>query len=232
MVSFDDRDRFKHSDILIGIAFALFLISLGVIIAINFRPMYYLCIKWFDIEKNSGLSVAEIKLNYNALIDYCSPFFTGGLKFPTLAASASGISHFAECKVIFNAIYIICGSMFLVLAGVVTYKTKKRAYSYLKVSAITAIVLPVIVGIMCAINFDKTFELMHKLLFNNSDWLFDPATDPVITILPEEFFLMCAVVIILTVVVGTLILLLRYLSRRKKTKTEWLMPKKENYYYR
>ena len=32
---------------------------------------------------------------------------------------------------------------------------------------------------------------MHKILFNNDDWLFDYETDPIIYLLPEEFFLTC-----------------------------------------
>ena len=46
-----------------------------------------------------------------------------------------------------------------------------------------------------AIDFNKAFVLFHKLFFSNDDWLFDPATDEVITILPEEFFMQCAVLI-------------------------------------
>lgn len=231
MVTFDRRERFKPTDILIGLVFTLFLISLGVILAINLRPLYYMCIKWFDIDRFSGMTVAEIKLNYNALIDYCWPFHTAPLSFPTLAASATGLSHFAECKVIFNALYIICVSGLVIGAGIVVYKYKKKDFSYLKVSAITVVVLPVIVGVMCAINFDYTFELMHKIVFNNSDWLFDPATDPVINILPEEFFLVCAIVIIVTVIVGSVVMAVRYAKRKKNRNSEWLMPRKKNYYY-
>ncbi|MBP5160416.1 MAG: TIGR01906 family membrane protein [Lachnospiraceae bacterium] len=228
---YEEKKPYMVTDIFIGLCFSLFLISLGVIIAINLRPLYYLCISWFDIDTRSGLSADEIKLNYNALIDWCSPFHTGELRFPTLAASAAGISHFEDCKRIFNAIYIICGSGLLLSAAAVFWRTREREYRYLLVSSIMSVALPTVVGIMCLISFDFTFTLMHKILFTNDDWIFDPAKDPVINILPEGFFFVCAGVIILTVFVGALILLLRYRARKKRVRVTWLQPRKKNYIY-
>ena len=40
-------------------------------------------------------------------------------------------------------------------------------------------------------NFDSFFITFHHLLFNNSNWLFDPATDPIIDVLSEGFFAAC-----------------------------------------
>ena len=33
--------------------------------------------------------------------------------------------------------------------------------------------------------------LLKQILFRNTDWLFDPATDPIINVLPESFFMQC-----------------------------------------
>lgn len=232
IVSFDDRERFKPTNILIGLAFTVFLITLGLIVAINFRPLYYLSIDWFDIEKRSGLSATEIELNYNALIGWCSPFCFEKLHFPTLAASASGIGHFEDCKVIFNAAYIAFAVSFFTCGGIIWYKIRKRDFSYLIVSAVTAVTIPAIVGITCLINFDFAFTLMHKIFFTNDDWLFDPATDPIINILPEEFFGLCAGVIILVVVIGATILAVRGILRRRNKEEIWLYNRQTNYYYR
>ena len=37
--------------------------------------------------------------------------------------------------------------------------------------------------------FDRFFILFHETFFNNDDWLFNPATDPIINVLPEQFFM-------------------------------------------
>ncbi len=222
---------FYPSDIGIGILYAIFLISLGLILAINLRFLYYANIKWFDLEQSTGLPYQVIKENYDALIDYCSPFFHGDLVFPSLAASASGISHFAEVKVIFNVFYIMFAITSISLIVIFIMKRKKRQYQYMRTVSITSIVLPVITLIACSINFNAAFNIMHKILFRNDDWLFDPQTDPIILLLPERFFLQCAFIIIAVVLIGCLILYLVYRHHKKMNKSVPLIKPKVNYFY-
>lgn len=209
----------KHMDrirgVFTGILFTLFFISAGLIAAINFRPLYYADIKLLNLEAESGLSASVIKENYDALIDYCSPFYKGELSFPSLPASESGLSHFAEVKVLFNFFYISGLVTLILLIGIIIYERKKKNHEYLLISSITMILLPFICLIGSAIDFSKTFELFHRIAFSNDDWLFDPVTDPVINILPESFFLQCALIIIFAVLIGSLILYLRYRSYRR-----------------
>ena len=37
--------------------------------------------------------------------------------------------------------------------------------------------------------FDRFFVAFHEVLFRDNSWLFDPATDPIISVLPEQFFM-------------------------------------------
>lgn len=221
----------KWTDIPTGIFYLIALISVGLALAINLRPLYYLCIKWLNIERSSGLNAMVIKENYNALIDYCSPFFTGPLKFPTLRASESGLSHFAEVKDLFNAIYI-AGIISLVLC-VISFiiKSHNNEVKYLRNCGIITLVLPAIVGIWSLIDFNSFFILFHRIAFDNEDWLFDPRTDPVINILPGEFFGICAGVIVLTVLIGAAVMFILYATCSKKKKEQRLLPGKTNYYY-
>jgi integral membrane protein (TIGR01906 family) len=200
--------KFKISDIGIGILFTLFFISAGVILAVNFRPLYYLDIKFLEIEKTSGLEASVIKENYDALIDYNSPFFKGKLEFPTLPASASGLEHFVEVKNIFVSFYAIFAVTAIALLLILLYKKKKKDYSYLPVASITILALPIIVGLACAINFDKLFIVFHKIFFRNDYWLFDPATDPIINLLPDTFFMHCLLIILGILLLGSLLLFL------------------------
>lgn len=231
--SYDERvpERFHWTDIPTGLFFAVALLAIGLALAINMRPLYYLDITRFNLVGESGLNAVVIKENYNALIDYCSPFFTGDLVFPSLRASESGLSHFAECKDIFNAIYI-AGAICLVLTIVIfIIKRHNDEYKFLRTSAIVTLVLPVLVGAAAAINFDALFLLFHKLVFSNDDWLFDPATDPIIELLPEEFFLQCAIIIVATMILGAVIALIAFFIVKKRHKVERLLPVKKNYMY-
>jgi integral membrane protein (TIGR01906 family) len=191
--------RFKLTDLLYGIIFTLLFISIAVVITINFRPLYYMDIKLLHIEADSGFDKAVIKENYDALIDYSSPFFRGDLRFPSLEASESGLQHFVEVKNIFTSFYIL-GAITLILGIIIVIrKAKKKDYSYLLVSAVTSIVLPSLLGIYMAIDFDRAFLIFHKMFFRNDYWMFDPVTDPVILILPEDYFMHCAILIIVIV---------------------------------
>jgi len=230
--SFKSGDAFRWTDIIIGLFFAISLLALGLFIAINFRPLYYLSISWMDLPGKSGYNAVVIKENYNALIDYCCPFFTGDLVFPSLPSSASAISHFAEVKTIFNTIYI---AGFISLIATVTFfilRHRAGSYCYLRTCAITTVVLPVFVGIYSLIDFDSLFILFHKVFFDNDNWIFNPETDPIIDMLPESYFALCAVVIILTMFVGALVAYLFYRRRLKKFRaSQTLSTPQKNYIY-
>ncbi len=207
--------RFKITDLLIGVLFTLLFISIAVVVTINFRPLYYMDISLLHIEETSGLSRDLIKENYNALIDYSSPLFQGELHFPSLPASEHGLIHFEEVKNIFNAFYLM-GAVTLV-AGIIIVirKTKNNDHSYLLVSSVTAIALPTLLALLLSIDFDRAFVVFHKLFFNNDYWLFDPATDPVILILPDTFFLHCALMIIVLVILMSLLFLAAFLWKKR-----------------
>ena len=198
----------------IGILFLIFFISLGLAVAIYFRPFYYMGMDRISAE--TGYPVEMIKENYDALIDWCSPFYTGELDFPTLSESAGGISHFVEVKVIFNLFFALLFITPFFLAGLIYIQHKRGSSSWMLTSPIIVCVLPLLIGLACAIDFNRIFVLFHEIVFNNDDWLFSPYEDPIILFLPERFFLQCALIIIGTVFVGCGVLIALYLNHRKK----------------
>ncbi len=201
----------------VGVLFLIFFISLGLAVAIYFRPFYYMGMD--RISEETGYSVDVIKENYDALIDYCSPFFTGELDFPSLPESATGISHFVEVKVIFNLFFVLLFATPLLLAGLIYLQHKRGSSSWLLSSPVIMCVLPLLIGLACAIDFNRIFVLFHQIVFNNDDWLFSPVEDPIILFLPERFFLQCALIIVATVLLGCVILLSLYFLHKNKQNT-------------
>ena len=60
-----------------------------------------------------------------------------------------------------------------------------------------------LVGALAALDFDRAFVVFHALFFPGKDnWLFDPAADEIINILPQEFFRNCALLILALLVLG------------------------------
>lgn len=199
----------------IGVLFLLFFISLGLTVALYVRPFYYIGME--RISRETGYPVAEIKENYDALIDWCSPFAKGDLSFPTLPASESGISHFKEVKVIFNLFFCFLFITPLFLAGLINIQEKRGKSSYLLAAPIIMCVLPLLVAVASAINFNRIFVLFHEIVFRNDDWLFSYDEDPIIQFLPERFFMQCALIIAAIVLLGAAALLILYFFRKKRT---------------
>ena len=200
----------------IGALFLIFFISVGLAIAIYFRPFYYLGMD--RISSETGYSVDVIKENYDALIDYSSPFFTEELDFPSLPESATGISHFVEVKVIFNLFFALLFITPLFLAGLIYLQHKRGSSSWMYTSPIIVCVLPLLIGLACAIDFNRIFVLFHQVVFNNDDWLFSPKEDPIILFLPERFFMQCALIIVATVLLGCVALLTLYFVHKNRQK--------------
>lgn len=217
---------FFFIDAVTAVVLFLFIFSFSVTFTLNFRPLYYMDIKLLDIEARSGIAEDEIRENYDALIEYNSIFTEEELVFPTLAMSETGKIHFEEVKVIF----VLFQKMALVtgvlgLAAVLWQRRCDRRRGaegdrcrgrWLKLAGVLTIVLPAILAAAMAINWDKAFVLFHKIAFDNDYWIFDAATDPVITILPDTFFFHCAAMIVAMVVAGSVLCLCLYARLSRK----------------
>lgn len=188
--------RQKITTVFLALALTVFLLSLSVVVTLNFRPLYYSDIANLDIPGISGLTETKIRENYDALIDYNSVFYKGELEFPSLAMSPEGKIHFEEVKNIFVGIQLAVPiSGLLVFLGFF-FKRKRRDYGFLKLGSILTVVLPCVLGALIAANWQWFFVAFHKMAFRNDYWIFDPAKDPVITILPDAFFMHCALMIL------------------------------------
>lgn len=201
-----------------GLLFFFLFIAISVSIVLFYRPFYYWEISRLDIEKTSGLSKEEIVKNYDTLIDYCSPFYTDSLDFPSLPSSREGLIHFKEVKQILTTLFIEGFLSLCVLLWIIFYKKRAEDFQYLHSSALITAFLPFLIFGFLSINFDRTFVLFHKIFFQNDYWIFSPKTDPVITILPQQFFLDAAIFIVVILLLGSLLLEVSYriLTRSNK----------------
>ena len=122
-----------------GLALVLTLAIIGISMygTLAFRPLYYHDMKSMELAKHTGYSEAEIRENYDALIDYNLAWSDGDLSFPTLPMSENGKTHFEEVKEIFDIFkYMAVFGGILGVAGIV-FMARKKVYDYLKMTAIT-----------------------------------------------------------------------------------------------
>ena len=77
-------------------------------------------------------------------------------------------------------------------------------------SGVIMIVGGAALGVIAAMDFDDFFVKFHHTFFpGKENWLFDPATDEIIKILPEEFFRNCAILIVSVIVLVSIVLIAR-----------------------
>ncbi len=198
--------QFKALNIALTALFAaavtVLIITFCIGLPIYCRFFYYIQIKTLGLEQKTGWDYATIKRAYDEVLNFCTlpggQFSAGALRF-----SEEGAAHFADCKVLFSLdFWLMLSSAIVTVALAVLNKLKiitilkplgHRAYFY---SAIVAVALPLIIGVLCAIDFDKAFEVFHTIFFpGKTNWVFDWRYDEIILVMPEQFFMNCAIII-------------------------------------
>ncbi|MDQ8837385.1 TIGR01906 family membrane protein [Streptococcus ruminantium] len=173
---------------------ALFILSATILATIYLAWLVYpLEISFLGLEKIVYMKAADIAYNFNMLMNYLTNPFVTVLNLPSFSASAAGLKHFADVKHLFHlvqGIFVITLPTFILFTRKIVLKGHGNLFR--NVFFLLALA-PVLVGLLgLSIGFDHFFTLFHLVLFpGDSTWLFDPATDPVIYILPQEFFLHC-----------------------------------------
>lgn len=208
-------ERSLPFQLLSGIILFLFIVSASVTFTLQLRPLYYADIRILDISENTGIDEETIKKNYDILIDYNTLGNRSELVLPDFSMSEGGRIHFQEVKVIFDFIsivLIITGPLTLIL---ILYSRKSRNFLYLAVGGVISLAVPALLTVLLFADWGRFFVGFHHLFFNNDYWIFDPAQDPVINILPDTFFLHCALLILILVILGGIISLLFYRKLRR-----------------
>lgn len=192
----------NHSlTIVLILSLLILMITFSIGLPIYFRPFYYLHIKALNMTEITKWSYFTIKNAYDEVLDFLvlnKPFGTGELRY-----SSEGKAHFEDCKILFDLnFYCLLGSFIISTLILVLNKLKKieikRYFDFHPVfySSIVAIIIPLVLGVLAAIDFDRAFEVFHTIFFPGKDnWLFNPSTDQIIRVMPQEFFRNCAILI-------------------------------------
>lgn len=204
-----------------AILIALVVLSGSIGAPILCRPFYYQHIVPLKLHEAVGLSVEQVKLAYDQMLDYCIGR-TDTLAIGSLPFSDSAAAHFADVRRLFvlDLRVFAVGVVLLTALWLLGRKRTARLLGHTSGfwSAIGLGVTFLTVGALAASDFDRAFEVFHGLLFPGKDnWLFDSLEDPVILMLPAEFFANCAVAILVLLLMGCAGLLIQdFLLRRKK----------------
>lgn len=206
----------------------LFIISFSIAMPIMCRFIHTLCIEPMNIVGSLNAVANKQSLNYtfddvvkayNDVVDSCCfyiPFKCGDLKCPP-----EDILHFEDCRVLFTLDFVVLAvSLASIVTIVIVEKVKKITLIKpltLLITGITTIVLPLVIGGLCAIDFDEAFLTFHRIFFpGKTNFFFDPRVNFIILILPESFFMVCAIVIGASVLLCSGSLIALYFVKKKK----------------
>ena len=205
----------------LSILTAVFILTVSIALPILLRPFYYVHMDLLNLEGRTGLSRAQITQAYDEMMDFCigrTDTFSAGI----LPWSQAGADHFADVRTLFlldlraailSGLLLLGWTLVRRRCSIRPYRFMKRGFAFWGGVGLGGTFL--VVGGLAATNFSRAFVLFHTLFFPGKDnWLFDPYTDPIIRILPQDFFRNCAVFILLLMVLLCALVIL--LDMRKK----------------
>lgn len=211
----------KPLAVVLAAAAALALFTGAVAAPILCRPFYYAHIGPLRLVERTGYTEEEIRTAFDEMLDYClggEEFSTGALKW-----SESGKSHFTDVRFLFLLdLQVLACSLGLLAASAVLARRGRqrparllgRGPAFWAGAGLGAACL--IVAALAALDFDRAFRVFHTLFFPGKDnWLFDPARDQIITILPQAYFRDCAILILAILALGCAALIAFDLAQKR-----------------
>ncbi len=204
----------KLLTVILAVLTAVVLLTAAIAVPILCRPFYYAHIEPLNLCEETGLTRSEIQTAFDEMLDYClgaEEFSTGVLRW-----SEDGKAHFTDVRVLFlfdlkalaaAVILLVLAALAARLAGRRPGRLLGRGFPFWAGTGLAAVF--VVVGALAASDFDRAFTVFHALFFPGKDnWLFDPAQDQIISILPQTFFMNCAILILALLLTGCLVLIL------------------------
>ncbi|MCT0056332.1 TIGR01906 family membrane protein [Lactococcus lactis subsp. lactis] len=165
----------------------LWIIALSVTLTIFLAiPLFFGEIFWYQLTDLVQMTAGKIWHNFLILMNYLINPLETKLSMPDFPSSASGLHHFAEVKNLFMLVFFLT-----IILIPFTIRFIKENLSLVFNNALRVVMLfPLAIGVIAwLIGFDRFFVAFHEVLFRDNSWLFDPATDPIISVLPEQFFM-------------------------------------------
>ena len=165
----------------------LWIIALSVTLTIFLAiPLFFGEIFWYQWTDLVQMTAGKIWHNFLILMNYLINPLETKLSMPDFPSSASGLHHFAEVKNLFMLVFFLT-----IILIPFTIRFIKENLSIVFHNALRVVMLfPLAIGVIAwLIGFDRFFVAFHEVLFRDNSWLFDPATDPIISVLPEQFFM-------------------------------------------
>jgi integral membrane protein (TIGR01906 family) len=183
------------------IAIPLALISTNVRYLANEGRVYTYAFDEYDAPATTGIARSELVRASAELRDYfnnnAESFYTrvkqGERGVPLF--NEREVRHLHDVKQLFGWVFHVQEIAFVYIlayvAGVFIWARERslRALAlHALIGGVLTIAIIVLLGAFAVSGFERTFERFHLIAFSNDLWRFDPRTDHLVQMFPEEFW--------------------------------------------
>lgn len=193
--------------LVVGVAAALVVVALAILPFLN--PL------WVGFEQEraqaadwTGFAPADLEAVTDAIL---ADLVVGPPDFDVALGGAPVLNdrergHMRDVRNVFASLYIAAavGAAVLVAAWLLARGAAARArfWGRLRWTGLVIAVVTVVGGIAGVLFFDTAFELFHEIFFPAGSYLFDPRTERLVQLFPQQFWVES------TVAVGVVVILL------------------------
>ena len=156
-------------------------------------------VELLDYMRNRRDSIADIR----AVVDGEERWFFSEIE----------IRHMVDVLHLYDIAFMIRNIAFFVLLGLVLGMALLR-YKILYVLSrccrevlVGFLLLTTMLVVIIAINFERAFDIFHRIFFNNDYWILDPRVDLLINMVPLNFFIHISIFIAALILLSSLILI-------------------------
>lgn len=201
----------------VAIGSATILSLVGVAIGLFFNPV------WVAFEQGrtradlwTGYSPQTLRTVTDAVLGevYLGPGTFAQVVDGSPVFNARERVHMADVHGVVVAFFLVVlvAAVILVIGGVMTRGSAWYWRAVARASAMLAVGV-VVIGVAFALVFEQAFTIFHDLFFASGTWNFDPATDRLVQLFPDEFWTETSVAI---AVVGLVLTLATWAFARRR----------------
>lgn len=169
----------------------LFTLTFSTFLVINTSFIYWLVMKWLNLNVKYHVSGTILMHNLNVMTNFIQNPFAGKLNLSEYHLSKGAYAHFKDVRklVLLNHFTLLISVIYLVITWIrgEIQQNLWKLTDYLK----RVLVMVGLVMLLCLIDFNDIFIYLHRLIFSNHNWVFNPKKDPIIKVLPDQYFLCC-----------------------------------------
>jgi len=201
----------------VAICLVLIIVSQSIIFPTFFMPFFRWQYERLDVAATVQMEKDELMRVTTELLDYMRNRIASLEEVYGVVAgeerrffSDIEIRHMIDVLDLYNIAFMIRNVAFFIIIGLVLGMVLLRHRVLYVLSCCCREVLvgflllsAILVGIIAA-NFERAFDIFHRIFFNNDYWILDPREDLLINMVPLDFFIHISIFIALLVVISSL----------------------------